>query len=115
MLLDYNQQRINQLLQSNAPDKYLGVVEMYSQLNRIADEIMRSPAALEAVKPVQYFNDQIKTAKDLAAKEQFNEGLRLLETGLLDDARMAYSHFEKAKQCNPVIPILNKCLLNLTI
>lgn len=112
MALEYNQQLIDQLVNSVTPDKYIRVTELYGQLNQLADEIVRCPAALEAVRPVTYFHEQLNKAKELAAKEQYDEGVKLLNTGFIDDARLAYTRFERAKECMPNYPgIENKLIL----
>jgi hypothetical protein len=101
MALEFNQQKINLLVQSSQPDKFVEVVELYTQLNTLADEITRCPAALAAVRPVVYFHDQLNKAKEFAAKEQYDEGVRLMNTGFIDDARQAYARFERVKHCKP--------------
>jgi len=111
MVLEYNQQRIDQVALSESPGKYLTMVEMYTQLNHLADEITRCPAALEAVKPVIYFHEQLGKAKELAAKEQYDEGFRLMQTGLLEDARLAHACFERVKQCKPTYPQIDEMIL----
>jgi hypothetical protein len=112
MALEYNQQLIDQLVNSGTTDKYIRISELYGQLNQLADEIVRCPAALEAVRPVTYFHEQLNKAKELAAKEQYDEGVKLLNTGFIDDARLAYTRFERAKECKPNYPgIENKLIL----
>lgn len=112
MAIQYNQQLIDQLLISSSPDKYATVVGLYQQLNQLADEITRCPAALDVVRPVVYFHEQLRDAKNLAAKEQFDEGVRLLKNGILEDARLANSCFEKVKQFDPTYPEVDNMILS---
>ena len=78
MALQYYRQKADETGLSESPDKYLTIVDIYTKLNNLADEISRCPAALEVIKPVVYFHDQLKKAQDLAVTEQYNAALRLL-------------------------------------
>ena len=101
MALDYYRQKINQLAGSNNPDKFLKTVETYILMNKMADEISRCPAALDVVKPVVYFNEQLQKAEILALQEQYNGALSLLESGNIDDARLAYRRLVWVKNRQP--------------
>ncbi len=111
MALDYYRQRIDMELASNNQDKYLNVVEIYTRLNTLADEISRCPAALEVVKPVSYYTEQLKKAEQLAVTEQYNNAQTLLKTELLYDARMALKRLEWVKSKNPSFPNLNNAII----
>jgi hypothetical protein len=101
MAIDYYTQKVNELNISNDPDKCVKIVEFYTKLNQLGDEIARCPAALEAVKPVIYFHEQLQKAKELAAKEQYGQAIALLQSGTIEDARLAYARLEKVKMCEP--------------
>jgi len=101
MALDYYRQKIDQLSVSSSPDKYISIVENYTKLNTLADEISRCPAALNIVKPVVYFHDQLRKAQELALAEQFNLGVQLMKTGFMDDARQAITKFEWVAKTKP--------------
>jgi tetratricopeptide (TPR) repeat protein len=101
MALGYYRQKIDQTALSGSPDKYLSIVESYTKLNNLADEITRCPAALEVAKPVVYFHEQLRKAQDLAVSEQYNEGIRLLASSYIEDARAAYQKFEWISKNRP--------------
>lgn len=110
MELDYERQQINQLSISNHPDKYMNIVETYTRLNNLADEITRCPAALEVLKPVIYFHNQLQKAEELAISEQFETASKLLERGNYLDARDAVERLEWIKEKNPNFNNLNSRL-----
>ena len=112
MALEYDRQKINELSLSNHPDKYLKIVEAYTRLNILADEITRCPAALEAIKPVVYFHSQLQKAEELAVTEQYNAASRLVETGNYQDARVAVDRLEWVKQKNPKYRNVDEQLAN---
>lgn len=101
MALDYYRQRIKQLSNSNSPDKFLQIVETYTLMNKMADELSRCPAALAVVKPVVYFNEQLQQAEKLAVQEQFANALKLLESENIDDARLAYKRLLWVREKQP--------------
>jgi hypothetical protein len=101
MALQYYRQKVDEMAISNAPNKFLSIVDIYTKLNNLADEISRCPAALETVKPVVYFHDQLRKAQDMAIAEQYNMGLQLLTSGYIDDARKAFEKFEWVNKTRP--------------
>lgn len=104
MALDYYRQKVDQLSASSMPDKYMQIVETYSLLNSLADEIARCPAALDVLKPVTYFDKQLNKAKGLAMDEQFDAANVLLNSGYYVDARLALKKLEWVKSENPNYP-----------
>jgi len=110
LALDYYRQKVDEISTSSSPDKYFSIVEIYTKLNSLADEISRCPAALEVVKPVVYFHDQLNKATDLAVGEQYNVGLALLKTGSIEDARSAYKKFEWVSATKPGYADVNQKL-----
>ena len=101
MALDYYRQKVDEILKSSSPDKYLSVVDIYKKLNTLADEISRCPAALNQVKPVVYFHDQLSKALEMAISEQYNSGVQLLRSQSINDARTAIEKFEWVKNAKP--------------
>lgn len=101
MALEYYRQKINELTASNQADKYLKIVETYTLLNSLADEISRCPAALDLVKPVVYFHSQLQKAEELAVQEQYNRARQLMESGFYGDARLAVERLEWVRQRQP--------------
>lgn len=101
MALDYYKQKVDETGVSGSSDKYLTIVEIYLKLNNLADEISRCPAALETVKPVIYYHDQLKKAQEMAVAEQYEGGTQLLETRNIEDARKAYEKFDWVNKTSP--------------
>lgn len=101
MAIEYYRQQIDGIAASNTPDKYLLISDQYKRLNSLADEISRCPAALDAVKPVVYFHDQLQKAEQLAIDEQFSNALTLLESRNIYDARKAYEKLVWVKNTQP--------------
>ena len=108
MAFDYFKRQVDQLYQPNNIDKYLQIVETYSKLNKLADEITRCPAALEVLKPVVYFDKQLNKAEDLAIEEQFNNAVGLLNSGFYIDAREALKRLNWVKEKAPGTPGLDE-------
>ncbi len=101
MALDFYRQKVEQMTISNTPDKFLNIADNYRKLNTLADEISRCPAALDAVKPVTYFHDQLRKAEELAVDEQYEYGITLLKSGNMEDARRAAEKFDWVNKTKP--------------
>ncbi len=110
MALDYFRQKIEQMTISDTPDKYLTIAESYRKLNTLADEITRCPAALNAVKPVTYFHDQLRKAEEVAVEEQYDYGVNLLKSGNIEDARLAVEKFDWVNKTRPGFSDINNML-----
>lgn len=110
MAVDYSRQNISELLASNNQNKYFRVVEEYQLLNTMADEISRCPAALDALRPVVYFHDQQKKAEQLAFDEQVDYARVLLNTGRVNDARLAIEKLMWVKQKKSNYPNIDNLL-----
>jgi hypothetical protein len=119
LALDYYKQKVDETAISTMQNKYLTIVDIYKKLNNLADEISRCPAALEVVKPVVYFHEQLKKAQDLAVEEQYDAGVQLLKSGNIEDAKKAYDKFEWVNKTSPgfsdVLRKLNEAEFNATI
>jgi len=111
MALEYYRQKVDEISNSNSPDKFLSIVEIYTKLNNLADEISRCPAALSAVKPVVYFHDQLRKAQELAIAEQYETGLQLMKSGYIEDARIAVQKFEWVAKTRPGYSDVNRKLV----
>ena len=87
---------IDNALLSNTPDKYDVLVVQYERLNQLAGEIFRCPKAYELIpQPVQYVAELAK-AKQMAAEQAYHTGLKALETGTVEQARLACKYFQDA-------------------
>ncbi len=72
------------------------IAESYERINKMGNEIRRSPAALRVVKnPKSYLTEEVQ-AKNKAAEALYNEGVRAMALNTREDAKKAYYHFVKA-------------------
>jgi len=101
MALDFYRQKVEQMTISDTPDKFLNIADSYRRLNTLADEITRCPAAIEAVKPVTFFHDQLSKAEELAIAEQYEYGITLMKSGKMEDARKATEKFDWVNKTKP--------------
>jgi hypothetical protein len=94
---------------SNNPSKYDVVVTQYEQLNRMADEIYRSPKASTLIPDPQEFHTELREAKNAAAEHYYSSGLKALKNGTIEQSRIAYQYFAKANNyVNGYRDVVNK-------
>lgn len=93
MALQTAKREINNAKLSNQPGNYEQIVEKYEQLNFLASTIYGCPAALEIIKQPEEFITELSDAKNTAAAQTYEMGLKNLETGTLQSARIAYNQF----------------------
>lgn len=92
----YFNDRANAAIASNAPFKWTIVVESYTSINVMYDEIRRSPGALKVIpNPVSY-HDKLDEAKRNAAEENYSAGILAMTVGTRDKAKEAYHLFKQA-------------------
>lgn len=92
---------IENILLSNDPKKYGYAADKYRVLNGLAEEIRRSPAALKIIPRPKTYTTQLTAAKDQAAEEAYNNGIRLLKDGSDRlQAREAYYAFQSCLEYN---------------
>jgi hypothetical protein len=84
---------IDNALTSNNPLKYDVVVTQYNQLNRLADEIYHCPKAFDLIPQPQEFQAELTDAKNLAAEQSYTLGIKALNIGTIEQARIAFQHF----------------------
>ncbi|MCV9385582.1 hypothetical protein [Reichenbachiella ulvae] len=76
-------------------------VYLFEKLNRMYDEINRSPGARRVVpNPTSYYQELAKV-KLGAAEEQYREGMRELNMGRRENAKEAYAFFQMANKFEP--------------
>lgn len=84
-------------LASNAQFKWSNVVNAYTTINVMYDEIRRSPGALRVIpNPISYY-DKLAEAKQQAAAERYNAGVMALAINNRDKAKEAYRHFQQVE------------------
>ncbi|PIB34520.1 hypothetical protein BFP72_03390 [Reichenbachiella sp. 5M10] len=76
-------------------------VYLYEKLNRMYDEIKRSPGALRVIPEPMSYHQQLADAKLGAAEEQYTEGMRELSYGQRSHAKIAYGYFQMANKYVP--------------
>lgn len=101
LAVDWSKREITGLLNSPDPLKNTKSIAQYQILNRMYNEINRCPAALRLLSNVQSFRAEEDMARQLAAPECYDLGLRELSKGTRNAAKSAYSHFAKANQFVP--------------
>lgn len=101
LAVNWYKREINAILNSPDPLKHTKSVGQYQILNRMYQEINRCPAALRLLSNVQSFRAEENMAKQLAAPECYQAGIRDLAKGSRDDAKRAFKHFTKANQFVP--------------
>ena len=104
LAIQYFQKKIDDALMTNIPFKYSASLENYQKMDFLADEILRCPAALEIVGTVTSYTEQLAHVTPLAAKEQYQAGLKALNKNTMIDARKAYTFFEQALKLHPGLP-----------
>jgi tetratricopeptide (TPR) repeat protein len=103
---------IDQLLRSQDPFRYSGVVERYEKMNKMADEIRHCPAALDVVKNPDFFGEQLAAARQKAAPEAYDAGVSLLNKGSRESAKEAYYQFLNADRFVPGFRDVKKMIEN---
>ncbi len=88
--------RANQVRTSNAPFKWEQAVAAYQKLNRLYEEINRSPGALKVINSPQSFYQQETQAKEQAAAARYDAGVASLQGGTRALAKEAFFNFKKA-------------------
>lgn len=78
-----------------------GIVAIFSDMNRLADEIHHSPAALAIIPEPVEFHEELRLAKDLVAEMSYQAGIKALSEGTMEQARAAYRHFTLVNQYVP--------------
>lgn len=86
---------------ANDPMKWAHAVGSYERLNRLAEEINRSPGARRIVPNPKTYHAQISDARANAAKESYDLGVTEMMKGNRQDFRRAYRHFQNVQRFDP--------------
>ena len=96
MAVSFFEDRANTAIASSEPFKWSQVVNAYTTINYMYDEIKRCPGALKVVpNPVNYFS-KLQQAKENAAEENYTAGITALQFKERDKAKQAYNFFKTA-------------------
>ena len=85
------------LLKSNDPAKWKLILVNYNQVNRMYEEILRSPEALKIIPNAKNYYAELEKVKQNAAEERYALGLEFLLKGTRPDAIQAYNLFGEAQ------------------
>ncbi|MDR2824731.1 MAG: hypothetical protein LBB41_05980 [Prevotellaceae bacterium] len=91
----------NKKVETNNPNRHYAIVEQYENLNRLANEIYRSPAALKLVSQPREYVGELQAAKEAGAEEFYQLGINALRTREVQQARQALDYFNKATNFVP--------------
>lgn len=86
-------QDINNLTSGGSVSDYDKAIVKYSTLNTVSDAIYNTPAALEVVKEPSNFTKQRQELMDIAGVMHYDQGVRALNAGTMQQARIALDHF----------------------
>jgi len=97
MAVAYYDDRAKAALASNTEFKWSAVVDAYTIINVMYDEIRRSPGALKVIpNPISYY-DKLAEAKQNAAEENYRAGVAALALNNRDKAKAAYGYFKQVE------------------
>ncbi len=88
-------------LASMSPTKYTEALRIYEDINYLGEEIRRSPGALTVIPNPKINKAKVEELKQLAAKENYDAALVLLNRNTREDAREAYIMFRRAHEFVP--------------
>lgn len=92
------QREIDNALLANGTDKYDVVVYQYERLNQLADQIFNCPKALELIPQPAEYVAELSKAKQMAADQSYELGIKALNVGTLDQSRIAYQYFQNSNK-----------------
>jgi hypothetical protein len=96
MAIKYYQGKVDNALRSNSQFKYSETVDYYERMNYLSDEISRCPAALDLFPNVNDYTRELSKARELAAEEQYNAGLRNEQPKTRISWKDAYFNYQQA-------------------
>lgn len=103
------QREIDNALLANGIDKYDVVVYQYERLNQLADQIFNCPKALELIPQPTEYVAELSKAKQMAAAQSYELGIKALNIGTVDQSRIAYQYFQNSnKYVSGYKDVLNK-------
>jgi len=98
MALKMAEREINNAQTANQQDQFDVLVYQYERINQLANEIYRCPKAIELIpKPKEYISE-LADARQMAAGQAYELGLKAYDLDNIEQARVAYQFFLKANQ-----------------
>lgn len=80
---------------------YDKAINIYGRLDRVADAIYKSPAALRVIPEPAEYGTQQRELMEIAGQMYYDEGVAALARGTLQDARTALSYLTRAGSYTP--------------
>ncbi len=102
MAIQYYSRKAESELNAGGAFAATNALNHYSNLQKLADEVDRCPAAEGLVPEILYYNNAVAELKPRAANENYVAGIAKLKTGDMYDAREAYFFFEKTLSIVPM-------------
>jgi len=96
LALQFHENRANNMLASNNHGKWKGVLDAYTKINRMYEEINRSPGALRTIPNPKNYYAELEQARNNAAEESYNLGMQALGVNTKASAKEAYYYFKEA-------------------
>lgn len=87
---------IDNALLANTTDKFDILVDQYDRVNQLANAIYACPKAYELIPHPVEFIAELSNAKQMAAEQAYNMGVKALAYNTVEQARIGYQHFIKA-------------------
>lgn len=110
LAVKYYEDQASAALATNNQFKWSTVVQSYTTINSMYDEIRRSPGALKVIpNPVNY-HAKLDEAKKNAAEENYSAGILALSAGTRDRAKQAYQYFKTASEFVPNYKDVNQMM-----
>ncbi len=94
--LQFYEENVRNLQARNDPNKWTGIMESYSRINSMYEEIRRAPGALKVIpNPKNYYNE-LADARNNAAEESYQIGLAEMSKNTRMAGKEAYRAFQRA-------------------
>lgn len=101
LALKYHDERVSIAITSNVEFKWREVVQQYTLLQSMYDQIQRCPGSSKVIsKPISY-QVKLADARQKAAEESYNAGIMALGMGDRTNAKKAYYLFVKTNEFAP--------------
>ncbi len=94
--LEWTQEEMDMAITSNDMFKWERAIYLMEQVNRLSDQIRRTPAARQIINNPKSYSAELNMAYEKAAEIRYNLGLEELELNTKESARSAYENFVAA-------------------
>jgi hypothetical protein len=98
LVVETYMRRIDNALTSKDLGQLDMIIGQYDELNVLASEILTSPGALSIIPNPKEYHEEMRLAKEMVAELSYQEGLKAMSAGTLEQARVALQHFLRVNQ-----------------